>query len=56
MAAILVFAITLAASVKTASYGVWELKRENVAGGNFLLILAAVCVALAGRYLVKYWA
>ena len=56
MAAGLVFVMALGAAVKTASYGVWEAKRDNFWGGSVAIALAVFCIALAGRYVVKYWA
>lgn len=56
MAAGLVFVIALFVAVKTASYGVWEARRDNVAGGSFAVILAIFCIVLASRYFIKYWA
>lgn len=55
MAAVLVFLINAFIAVKTASYGIWEAKRNNLGGGVFVIILAAFNVLLAGRYLIKYW-
>ena len=55
MTAVLVLALVLAVAIKTFSYGLWEIKRENKTGGIFALMLAAVNVILAVRYLVNYW-
>ena len=54
MAAVLIFVISLFVAVKTAFYGIWEAKRDNSRGAAFVLMLAVICIALAGRYLIKY--
>ncbi|MBR4720946.1 MAG: hypothetical protein IK057_04215 [Clostridia bacterium] len=54
MAAIVVFVMVLISAVKTASYGVWELKRRNKAGGSAVIVIAALGLVLAGRYLIEY--
>lgn len=54
MAAGLVFVIAFFVAVKTASYGVWEMKRNNATGGGFAVFLAVFCIVLAGRYFIKY--
>ena len=56
MAAGLVLVTAIFVAVKTASYGVWEAKRNNIPGGSFAVILALFCVVLASRYFIKYWA
>ena len=55
MAAVLVFFIVSIIAIKTFSYGAWELKRENKAGGVFAMVLAFLNVFLATRYLINYW-
>lgn len=55
MAAVLVFFIVSVIAVKTFSYGVWELKRENRTGGVFTIVLAFLNIFLATRYLINYW-
>lgn len=55
MAAVFVFVMVLIAAVKTASYGVWEIKRKNKSGGGVVIMIAALSLVLAGRYLVEYW-
>ncbi|MBR4173622.1 MAG: hypothetical protein IKR46_04540 [Clostridia bacterium] len=55
MAAVFVLVAALAVSVKTASYGVWEIKRKNGAGGVFAILISVLCVAQAVRYLIEYW-
>lgn len=55
MAAVLVFFIVILVAVKTFSYGIWEIKRENKEGGAFVMLLAALNVFLAVRYVVNYW-
>ena len=54
MAAVLVFLIVAAVSVKTFSYGIWEFKRRNRAGGVFALTLATGDILLAAGYLINY--
>lgn len=56
MAAVFVLAMVLVAAVKTASYGVWEIKRQNRSGGSVVIMLAVFSLVLAGRYLIEYWA
>ncbi|MBQ7751428.1 MAG: hypothetical protein IJR79_00455 [Clostridia bacterium] len=56
MAAIVVFVIALVSAVKTASYGVWEIKRQNNVGGSAVVLIAVLSLVLAGRYLIKYLA
>ena len=40
MAAVVVFILVLFVAVKTFSYGIWEVKRRNEAGGIFVIALA----------------
>ncbi len=54
MAAVLVFVMVAAISVKTFSYGIWEAKRKNGEGAAFVILLAFCNLILAVRYLVKY--
>ena len=56
MAAVAVLAAMLFVAVKTVSYGIWEMRRQNKAGGGFAVVLAGVGMALAVRFLIKYWA
>ena len=55
MAAVLVFILVLFVAIKTFSYGIWEGKRENMAGGIFAILLAFLDILLASEYLIKYW-
>lgn len=55
MVAILVFFIVSFIAVKTFSYGVWEIKRQNTVGGIFVMLLAFGNLFLAVRYLINYW-
>ena len=54
MAAAVVFILVLFITVKTFSYGVWEAKRKNTAGGIFAIALAVFDLLLAAEYLIKY--
>ena len=54
MAAIVVFVMVLISAVKTASYGVWEIKRQNNSGGIAVISIAVLSLFLAGRYLAEY--
>ena len=56
MTAAVVFLLSLFTAVKTAAYGIWELKKSNKSGGFFVLIIAAFALLAATRYLMKYWA
>ena len=55
MIGVIVLIATLASAVKTVSYGIWEFRSKNTAGGIFVMVLAATVIFLSGKYLVNYW-
>ena len=50
MAAITLFIIGAAVSVRTMLYGIWTLRQKNFTGGIFVILLAGCTLTLAARY------
>ncbi len=50
---ILILAIVIIASVRTAMYGIWTFNGKNITGGIFVLLLSLCTVWLSARFLLR---